>query len=131
MDKASMEIRLNHWMPLFEAQAKSGMTKGKWCEENGIPRWEFFQRQREIRSYLIAQECSQEPQGEPQQNLPAFLEIPVDAPEVTPEKREVRQAPLSPKDNCIDISYRGFKIKLTGEVDPSSLEVLVRSLSHA
>ncbi len=31
MDAKVMEIRLKKWMPIFEEQAKSGLSKNAWC----------------------------------------------------------------------------------------------------
>ena len=42
MDASVMELRLEQWKPIFEAQAKSGLNKQEWCQQNGIRRWEFF-----------------------------------------------------------------------------------------
>ena len=53
MDAKVMEIRLKKWMPIFEEQAKSGLSKNAWCERNGIRKWEFYERQRECRRYLL------------------------------------------------------------------------------
>ncbi len=55
MDAKVMEIRLKKWMPIFEEQAKSGLSKNAWCERNGIRKWEFYERQRECRLCDLAQ----------------------------------------------------------------------------
>ena len=36
MDSNVMELRLKQWMPIFEEQAKSGLNKRDWCEQNGV-----------------------------------------------------------------------------------------------
>lgn len=42
MDAEIMELRLRQWLPIFEKQARSGLNKKDWCEENGIKRTAFF-----------------------------------------------------------------------------------------
>ena len=32
MDSEVMEQRLKQWLPIFEAQAQSGLNKHDWCE---------------------------------------------------------------------------------------------------
>lgn len=39
MDQRVMQLRAEQWKSLLEAQANSGLTKSKWCEENNVPRW--------------------------------------------------------------------------------------------
>ena len=48
-----MELRLKQWIPIIEAQAKSGLSKKDWCELNGIKRSAFFKWQKEIRKILL------------------------------------------------------------------------------
>ena len=55
MDKAVMNLRLQQWKPIFEAQAESGLNKEEWCKQNGIRRWEFYKRQRELRQSILDQ----------------------------------------------------------------------------
>ena len=42
MDAEIMELRLRQWLPIFEKQARSGLNKKDWCEENGIKRTAFL-----------------------------------------------------------------------------------------
>jgi hypothetical protein len=48
-----MELRLKHWLPIFEEQAKSGLNKKYWCRQNDVKRAAFFKWQRELRKYLL------------------------------------------------------------------------------
>lgn len=140
MDKSIMEARVVQWMPILEAQARSGMSKDKWCDEHGIRRWEFYARQRQIRQYL-----SERKAGDMQviQELPAaessFVEIPITCTKetsLTPLSSALSSSPtVSPspekeKTGRIDISYRGFNINLHGCVDDTTLESLIRTISH-
>lgn len=47
-----MELKITQWVPVFEAQAQSGMSKKQWCHAHGIKHWAFFKWQRDIRKYL-------------------------------------------------------------------------------
>ena len=42
MDKKVMDVRLQSWMPVFEEQACSGLTKKAFFEKNNIKRADFF-----------------------------------------------------------------------------------------
>ena len=50
MDSKVMELRLRQWLPIFEAQSKSGLNKQDWCEQNGVKRAAFFKWQRLCRA---------------------------------------------------------------------------------
>jgi uncharacterized protein YodC (DUF2158 family) len=41
LDSKIMELRLKQWIPIFDEQAKSGMTKEEWCKQNGVKRSAF------------------------------------------------------------------------------------------
>lgn len=56
MDAIVMQARLEQWLPIFEAQAQSGLCKKEWCELNGIKRHEFFKWQRIMRQVLLSEE---------------------------------------------------------------------------
>ena len=128
MDKNVMERRLSQWMPIFEAQAKSGLTKDKWCDENGIRRWEFYTRQRQIRRYLSQKTSSEETSIQPLPNTdPVFVELPVDSTEEALPTSPISQIPANGR---IGIKYRGFRVELQGRVDAVTLDTLIRSLSH-
>lgn len=53
MDSKIMELRLKQWIPIFEEQAKSGLSKQEWCRQNDVHRVTFFKWQREFRNYLL------------------------------------------------------------------------------
>lgn len=52
MDKYVMDIRLQNWIPIFEAQARSGLDKQTFCKQNGISRGLFFKWQRILRERI-------------------------------------------------------------------------------
>ena len=130
MDATVMELRLQQWKPIFEAQAKSGLGKDEFCEKNGIRRWEFYRRQRELRQYLLNDmPPKKEPEAE-SADLPAVTEAFVELPmasetpaEIVPDKT---QAPGS-----IEISHGKFKIKLKGCVDGAMLESIIKAVANA
>ena len=56
MDKKVMDLRAANWISVFEAQAKSGLSKHNFCKQNGIPETAFYKWQRKLRSELIEQQ---------------------------------------------------------------------------
>ena len=130
MDASVMELRLTQWKEIFEAQAKSGLNKQEWCEKNGIRRWEFFRRQRELRQYLM-KDMQPADETEPRTTeLPAvsetFVELPIvsDSPTVLVPVKE--QTPGS-----VEISHGKFRITLKGSIDSSMLECIIKAVAHA
>ena len=128
MDKKTMELRMQQWLPIFEAQAKSGLTKDKWCEENGIRRWEFFTRQRQIRKYLLNKDSEEQAESTTSlDSLPAFVEIPI----ATSADMASRESDVqSPSNGQISITCGKINVILSGRVDTSTLKTLIRTLSH-
>ena len=55
MDPRVMELRIKQWIPVIEEQAKSGVSKGKWCAMHDIDRTTFFRWQKRVRAYLLDQ----------------------------------------------------------------------------
>ena len=55
MDKKVMDLRAENWASVFEAQAKSGLSKHNFCKQNGIPETAFYKWQRRLRNQLIEQ----------------------------------------------------------------------------
>ena len=53
MDSKVMELRLKQWIPIFEQQSTSGLSKQEWCKLNNINRSVFFKWQRILREYLL------------------------------------------------------------------------------
>ncbi|MCR5650034.1 MAG: hypothetical protein K6F86_02495 [Lachnospiraceae bacterium] len=89
MDLSVIELRLQQWKPIFEAQAKSGLGKNEWCKKNGICRWEFYRRQRELRQYLLRERF---PEGESEAettDLSAVPETFVELPMVSKVPAEI------------------------------------------
>ncbi|MCR5338108.1 MAG: hypothetical protein K6E75_06080 [Lachnospiraceae bacterium] len=130
MDASIMELRLEQWKPIFEAQAKSGLNKQEWCQQNGIRRWEFFKRQKELRQHLLSQSSETlTPMSETTDLIPsatAFVELPMKSEEITQ-----KAAAKTPVDGSIEISYGKFKIKLKGGVDRTTLDTVIKAVAHA
>lgn len=128
MDAKVMELRLKKWIPIFEEQAKSGLGKNDWCEKNGIKKWEFYERQRECRDYLLKHDTDSGIPAETATLVPSFVEIPVDpAPIVSPACRNENEDPSG----HIDVTCGKFRISITGKVDESVLAQVIREVSHA
>ena len=128
MDAKLMEYRLREWLPIFEAQAKSGLGKNEWCEKNGIRRWEFYQRQKECRKYLLDQNDDPAVSSGTAALVPSFVEIPSDPDPVAVSAGENKDADAL---GHIDVTCGRFRISITGTVNEDVLARLIREVSHA
>lgn len=132
MDDKVIELRMKQWIPIFEAQAQSGIGKEKWCDVNGIKRWEFFKWQRIIRKYLLDQNAAK-PEAAAE-CLPAeteFVDITpalVSSPAVVGDEPEtVANAYGHAVDPVVSINirYGGFTIDLSGDIDKKHLTTVL------
>lgn len=128
MDAKVMELRIREWMPIFEEQAKSGIGKNAWCEQNGIRKWEFYERQRECRKYLLRKTNDPTGSSEPAALAPSFVEIPSD-PDAVVSASPVNGFEEPP--GQIDVTCGKFRISITGKVNESVLARVIREVSHA
>ena len=128
MDTKVMEIRLKKWMPIFEEQAKSGLSKNAWCERNGIRKWEFYERQRECRRYLLEKDKDLKDVSEVTSLIPSFVELPAETgAAVSPDKESVTQG----SSGNIEVTCGKFGVKITGEVNERMLAMVIREIYHA
>lgn len=131
MDTKVLELRMKQWIPIFEAQAQSGIGKEKWCDVNGIKRWEFFKWQREIRKYLLDQNVA-EPEAAAE-CLPAeteFVDITpalVSSPVVAGDEpgTVANAGHASDPVSSINIRCGGFSIDLSGDIDKKLLSTVL------
>ena len=128
MDTKVMEIRLKKWMPIFEEQAKSGLSKNAWCERNGIRKWEFYERQRECRRYLLEKDKDLKDVSEVTSLIPSFVELPAEAEGVV-SSTAVRIAKEAT--GHIEITCGKFGVSITGEVNERMLAMVIREIYHA
>ena len=135
MDPRVMELRIKKWIPLIEDQAKSGMSKKKWCAMHGINQTSFFRWQKRVREYLFDQ-------GEawPSQPLSSissdqetdFVELPSaqDSPVGAtgqPCGETIRVCGFPPS---ISIRYKDFSIDFHGDVGEKQLSMVLEVLKH-
>ena len=128
MDAKIMEIRLKKWMPIFEEQAKSGLSKNAWCERNGIRKWEFYERQRECRRYLLEKDKDLKDVSEVISPIPSFVELPAEAEGVV-SSTAVRIAKEAT--GHMEITCGKFGVSITGEVNERMLAMVIREIYHA
>lgn len=136
MDKKILDVRLKSWMPIFEEQARSGLTKKAFCEQNNIKRGDFFYWQRMAREYLLEQRGIPLPaknhssKREPVQD---FYEIAIPDNAANPPA-EVLAEPYEPviqMPSSISISYGGFTIEMNGEVNGPALCAILKAVKNA
>ena len=130
MDADTMKLRLEQWMPIFEAQARSGITKNQWCDENGIRRWEFYERQRQCREYMLKTSGPAIQLPASAQTQPEFVELPAAVIDESRPEHEVRHnEPAANGHMCVE--YGKFRINIDGRIDESTLMALIRAVAHA
>ena len=56
MNKDVRMVRLQQWMTLLQKVADSGIPKCTWCDQNGIPRRQFFYWQKKVQEYILSQQ---------------------------------------------------------------------------
>ena len=132
MDTKVMELKMKQWIPIFEAQAQSGMGKEKWCDANGIKRWDFFKWQREIRKFLPPHNTTEPVVDTP--CLPAgtgFVDITptlINSTAMADDEPEpVANASANPV-SSIAIRYGGFTVDLAGGIDKKLLSTVLKVL---
>ena len=137
MDPRVMELRIKQWILIIEEQAKSGVSKGKWCAMHDIDRTTFFRWQKRVRAYLLDQwqDQSSLPPSSVHAEETGFVEIPstqafiMEIPE--------QAAPCAGNNvtcSCppsISIRYGGFSIDLGNGVDEEQLSTVLRVIKHA
>lgn len=56
MNKEVRMVRLQQWMDLLQQVAASGIPKCTWCDQNGVPRRQFFYWQKKVQEYILSQQ---------------------------------------------------------------------------
>ena len=148
MDKYVMDIRLQNWIPIFEAQARSDLDKQTFCKQNGISRGLFFKWQRILRERIAdgfnpgcvsAPTVTAVPDTKSKDDHTSFFEITPSLPsslieQAPPNKNEAQRASVvdvSSSAGHVCISYGSFSVSLSGEVDETSLTSILRAVKHA
>ena len=128
MDAKVMEIRLKKWMPIFEEQAKSGLSKNAWCERNGIRKWEFYERQRECRRYLLEKDEDLKDVSEVTSLIPSFVELPAETAGVV---TSAAASTTKEEPGHLEVTCGKFGVSITGEVNERMLAMVIREIYHA
>jgi hypothetical protein len=134
LDSKVMEFRLKQWIPLLEEQAKSGLNKQDWCEQNGIKRAEFFKWQKELRKYLLEKN-----ENKLQAELPTELVVQTATKfvELTPVSSSIQSnlnnSPVSSRDvtpvSSISIRCGEFSIDLNDDVNELLLSKVLKAIA--
>ena len=144
MDKSVLDVRLQKWIPIFEAWAQSGLSKKDFCKENGIERSSFYRWQKILRDRLLEKASFQtdsqtaSANSEESSNYPQFFEITTTSPNVLtntgrPDTADcfARPSELPDDSGKISISFEGFSVQLSGYVDEPTLTSILRAVKHA
>ena len=147
MDKFVMDIRLKQWIPIFEAQASSGLDKQTFCKQHGISRGLFFKWQRILREKMAEgfdpasislPAITNNVTGDIRNNEPVFYELATTAScSLTENDKPVENLKSDPgflapgNASGVTISYGGFSINLSETIEESSLKSILRAVKHA
>ncbi len=146
MDKFVMDIRLKQWIPIFEAQASSGLDKQTFCKQHGISRGLFFKWQRILREKMAEgfdpdsislPATTDKSTGDTRDNEPVFYELTPTASCSVAENCKPIGNPTSSglvapvNVSGVIISYGGFSIKMSGIVEEAMLKTILRAVKHA
>lgn len=135
MDERVMDVRMAQWKKILEAQLASGLPKEKWCEENNIPRWQFYRWQKKIRNAELPPDAVVPPRTI--QPTPAvFAELPMKFSDGNdPQSQATSYVPAcapSPDTAGITISYGGFSVVVNpGSFNESDLTAVLKAVRHA
>ena len=147
MDKFVKDIRLEQWIPILEAQARSGLCKQDFCKQHGISRGLFFKWQRILRekiaegfdpSSISSSGMTNKITENARNDESVFYEITPASPCSLAENNNSIENHMQTSNTfglCtnygISISYGGFSIKLSGPVDETSLTSVLKAVKHA
>lgn len=134
MDLVVMEYRLKQWIPIFEAQATSGLTKAEWCRQNDIKRIAFFKWKRKLQDFLIEKNdrelYDQESNAQMLMSGPRFVEISPGSNAMQPIYREsFGKKKTSSSSSVISIRYGKFTIDLHNDVNEQLLSKVMRVIN--
>jgi hypothetical protein len=133
MDATVMEFRMKQWMPIFEEQARSGLSKEDWREANNISRSGFYKWQRVIRNYILANNLKMPSiDNEYFQTEPGFIDITpkVSAMALTGKTQAIIH-PLETSVGCgLCIRCGRFTIELNGTTEERLLSMALQVISN-
>ncbi len=117
MDEVSKQYRHKQWALAIHEQKQSGLSIDEWCRQNGLSRYQFYYRQREVRKTFAQAALSEE-------SFPT-----VSGSTVFTEIRPGQQLPASSDSGCAAaiIQTAGAEILLTN----SASEGLIRNILKA
>ena len=121
--KAAAEYRLCQWTKTLQEQKSSGLSISAWCEQTGVPRWQYFYWQRRIRAAALSVMAGSALATRPVDGMmPAFVEI---TPAIHPPTQE------HPADGSIRIQLNGAEIDISGAASPAAIETVLRVLRES
>lgn len=122
MDQGTMNVRMQYWANLIDAQIKSGLSITRWCAENNISRTIFHRWSKKYREYLLAQNgASNIDMLSKEVTETAFVEIACH--DSIPLRRQIN-------DGAIKITYGGFNVEIQGQVDMDNLSTVLKVISN-
>ena len=131
MDQEIMNVRLKSWIPIFEEQAASGLSKKEFCEKYEIKQSDFYKWQRQLRKGLVLEnEDAKEVVKDQASNL-KFFELPAPVKEENKPMEIVAKPTEVVPPATISICYEGFSIDVKGTVNEDMLTTVLKVLKNA
>ena len=140
MDKAVLNVRREQWRKIVIECNNSGLTKTEWCQQNGVSLRGFHYWQNKFRKEILSeQDVSSVPALSPRQ-------LPEAAPDQAPamfvdvtdkfagsqdlQSRDSSEMPIlfSPE---LMIHVADKQVYVNGNIQPGTLETVIRVISHA
>lgn len=119
MDLITHDVRMNQWTNIIAACNTSGMTKTRWCRENGVNIKSFYYWQKRIR---IASYEEQSGSRVPNQEPVAFAKVIV-SPRKDPEPAENNTGAV--------IRVSGLHIEIMNTATEELITKLLKAASYA
>lgn len=118
MDEISKQYRHKQWALAIHEQKQSGLPIDEWCRQNGLSRYQFYYRQREVRK-TFAQAATRELAGQDALECPTFAEI-----------KPGRRLAVSPDADSIAavIHTAGTEILLTNAASDELIRSILKAL---
>jgi hypothetical protein len=112
--KAAAEYRLGQWTQRLQEQKASGLSITAWCEQTGVPRWQYFYWQRRIRTAALVA-------------VPGAALAVRTGEELAPTFVPVAPGP-EPPESAIQIRLKNAEVTISGTASPTAIKAVLRAL---
>lgn len=132
MDQRVMDLKMAQAAQWIKDQSASGLSKSKWCEENGINRVTFFRYQRRLREIALDSNPQVEQRAMEAVSGPVFVELPMQPSADSPKND------LSENDNATRtagplVTFRcgPFSAEVPGDLNEQTMSCILQAMKNA